>query len=85
MKKKLFFMVYNAEKNLTPLYVSKKFYHQIEVWEKSFLHKPNHPYTAPLPRPPPYFKWSGSYSSNTGYQTISSPKNPSSLYNPPLH
>ena len=45
-------MVYNAEKNLTPLYVSKKFYHQIEVWEKSFLHKPNHPYTSPLPPPP---------------------------------
>ena len=41
------------KKNLTPLYVSKKFYHQIEVWEKNLLHKPNHPYTAPLPPLPP--------------------------------
>ena len=53
MKKKLFFVVYNAEKNLTPLYVSKKFYHQIEVWVKIFLKKTNKPQTAPLPPPPP--------------------------------
>ena len=78
------------KKNLTPLYVSKKFYHQIEVWEKSFLHKPNHPYTAPLPPPPPRtsngpapikYRLSNIIQSKKSFQFIQSPS-PLSLTSP---
>ena len=41
-------MAYNAGKNVTPLHVRRKFYHQ-RFWGKKFLHKPNHPY----PQHPP--------------------------------
>ena len=35
-------MAYNAVKNLTPMYVRKKFYHQ-RFGKKKFFPKPNHP------------------------------------------
>ena len=43
-------MAYNAGKNVTPLHVRRKFYHQ-RFGGKKFLHKLNHPY--PQHPPPP--------------------------------
>ena len=50
--KKIPFMAYNAGKNVTPLHVRRKFYHQ-RFGVKKFLHKPNHPYPQQRPPPPP--------------------------------
>ena len=50
--KKIPFMAYNAGKNVTPLHVRRKFYHQ-RCGGKKFLHKPNHPYPQHPPPPPP--------------------------------
>ena len=46
--KKISLMMYNAEKNLTPLYLTEKISNSRDVWEKILkLNQQNHPYPTP--------------------------------------
>ena len=86
LEKKILFMVYNAEKKSYTVVCQQKILSPDRGIGKKFFYTNQITHTPPhSPTPFPYFKWSGPYSSNTGYQILSSPKNPSSLYNPPLH